>query len=563
MPARLADRLPAQPRRHRRPDRRDRHHRGLVHRLLRTDPGRGARRARRCGSAVETGWQRARRTILAADFVSFLAAVVLYVLSVGGVRGFAFTLGLTTLVDIVVVFLFTKPLVTMLGPDEVLRAGPQVVRARPGAPRRPTPDDPATTRRRGAAAGTATSTARRPDEPPRERSARGSTAARSPTTSSPTARSGTACPRCCCVVVDRVAAHAAADPGHRVPRRRRVPGQVADGRRRTPSRSHRRATSSAARSSSSRSAPDTCASQTETLDHRRGRGGAQTRSPRSSASAADDVEHAGHRPELGQGHLEQGAARRWSFFLLGVVVFLSLYFEWKMALAAMIALLHDLVITAGLYSLVGFEVTPATVIGFLTILGYSLYDTVVVFDKVRENTAGPRRRQPDDVQRGHQPGGEPDPGPLDQHLDHRAAADRRDPVRRRRAARCRAAQGPRRSRCSSVWPSAPTRRSSSRRRCSPTFKEREPAMQALAKRVAGRRAGTGVEAPSARRRAAAAQPAADQDARPRRTRRRRRGRARRSRRRPRAAPPRRPAGGAQRSQPRKGSGGRNKSKKRR
>ena len=59
-----------------------------------------------------------------------------------------------------------------------------------------------------------------------------------------------------------------------------------------------------------------------------------------------------------------------------------------MALAAMIALLHDLVITAGLYSLVGFEVTPATVIGFLTILGYSLYDTVVVFDKVRENTAG-------------------------------------------------------------------------------------------------------------------------------------------------------------------------------
>jgi preprotein translocase subunit SecF len=76
------------------------------------------------------------------------------------------------------------------------------------------------------------------------------------------------------------------------------------------------------------------------------------------------------------------------FFLLAVVIFLSLYFEWKMALAAMIALLHDLVITAGIYSLVGFEVTPATVIGFLTILGYSLYDTVVVFDKVRENTRG-------------------------------------------------------------------------------------------------------------------------------------------------------------------------------
>ena len=64
--------------------------------------------------AVETGWQRARRTILAADFVSFLAAVVLYLLSVGGVRGFAFTLGLTTLIDIFVVFLFTKPLVSLL-----------------------------------------------------------------------------------------------------------------------------------------------------------------------------------------------------------------------------------------------------------------------------------------------------------------------------------------------------------------------------------------------------------------------------------------------------------------
>ncbi|MDQ1669476.1 MAG: preprotein translocase subunit SecF [Actinomycetota bacterium] len=82
------------------------------------------------------------------------------------------------------------------------------------------------------------------------------------------------------------------------------------------------------------------------------------------------------------------ALRALIFFLLGVIVFLSLYFEWKMAVAAMIALLHDLVITAGLYSLVGFEVTPATVIGFLTILGYSLYDTVVVFDKVRENTHG-------------------------------------------------------------------------------------------------------------------------------------------------------------------------------
>lgn len=75
-------------------------------------------------------------------------------------------------------------------------------------------------------------------------------------------------------------------------------------------------------------------------------------------------------------------------FLIAIVLYLSLAFEPKMAVAAIVAVLHDVIITIGIYALVGFEVTPATVIGFLTILGYSLYDTVVVFDKVRENTRG-------------------------------------------------------------------------------------------------------------------------------------------------------------------------------
>jgi preprotein translocase subunit SecF len=75
-------------------------------------------------------------------------------------------------------------------------------------------------------------------------------------------------------------------------------------------------------------------------------------------------------------------------FLIAVIIFISIRFEPKMAAAAIVALLHDLIITAGIYSLVGFEVTPSTVIAVLTILGFSLYDTVVVFDKVRENTAG-------------------------------------------------------------------------------------------------------------------------------------------------------------------------------
>ncbi|MGH3738136.1 MAG: protein translocase subunit SecF, partial [Micromonosporaceae bacterium] len=75
-------------------------------------------------------------------------------------------------------------------------------------------------------------------------------------------------------------------------------------------------------------------------------------------------------------------------FLVLVSIYLWIRFEQKMALAALVALIHDLVATAGVYSLVGFEVTPSTVIGILTILGYSLYDTVVVFDKVQENTRG-------------------------------------------------------------------------------------------------------------------------------------------------------------------------------
>jgi preprotein translocase subunit SecF len=76
-------------------------------------------------------------------------------------------------------------------------------------------------------------------------------------------------------------------------------------------------------------------------------------------------------------------------FLFFVVLFIWAYFrEWKMSVAALVALAHDVVITVGVYAWSGFEVTPATVTGLLTILAFSLYDTVVVFDKVRENTAG-------------------------------------------------------------------------------------------------------------------------------------------------------------------------------
>src|SRR5207237_9098172 len=75
-------------------------------------------------------------------------------------------------------------------------------------------------------------------------------------------------------------------------------------------------------------------------------------------------------------------------FFIAIAIYISARFEWKMAAAALIAVAHDILVTVGVYSLSRFEVTPATVVAFLTILGYSLYDTIVVFDKVQENAKG-------------------------------------------------------------------------------------------------------------------------------------------------------------------------------
>ncbi|MGW4164131.1 protein translocase subunit SecF [Streptomyces sp. NPDC004788] len=88
---------------------------------------------------------------------------------------------------------------------------------------------------------------------------------------------------------------------------------------------------------------------------------------------------------------DQIATKAWTglaVFMILVVLYLAIAFEWRMAVAALVALIHDLTITVGIYSLVGFEVTVGTVIGLLTILGYSLYDTVVVFDSLKEQTKG-------------------------------------------------------------------------------------------------------------------------------------------------------------------------------
>jgi preprotein translocase subunit SecF len=101
-----------------------------------------------------------------------------------------------------------------------------------------------------------------------------------------------------------------------------------------------------------------------------------------SAVSVNDV-----GPSWGQAVTNKARNALVVFFIL-ISIYISLRFEWKMAVAALAAVVHDIFVTVGVYSISRFEVTPATVVAFLTILGYSLYDTIVVFDKVEENAKG-------------------------------------------------------------------------------------------------------------------------------------------------------------------------------
>ncbi len=101
-------------------------------------------------------------------------------------------------------------------------------------------------------------------------------------------------------------------------------------------------------------------------------------------ASVDDISITDVGPTWGS-EVSSKAIRALVFFFIGIAAYLSLRFEPKMAVAALAAVVHDILITVGAYAVTRFEVTPATVIAFLTILGFSLYDTVVVFDKVKEN----------------------------------------------------------------------------------------------------------------------------------------------------------------------------------
>ncbi|MBW3642386.1 MAG: protein translocase subunit SecF [Actinobacteria bacterium] len=100
--------------------------------------------------------------------------------------------------------------------------------------------------------------------------------------------------------------------------------------------------------------------------------------------AVDDVQVSQVSPSWGS-EITSKAERALVLFLVAITLYITVRFEWKMALATLAALVHDVLVTVGVYALTGFEVTPATVIAILTVLGYSIYDGIVVFDKVDEN----------------------------------------------------------------------------------------------------------------------------------------------------------------------------------
>ena len=431
--------------------------------------------------AVEAGWKRARRTILVSDTVSFLAAVLLYHFAISDVQGFAYTLGLTTLIDVLVVFLFTKPMVTLLAGTKFFGSGNKWSGLDPERLGAKTPWRSATRR---------TVRTQRPRRH-RARPAGGS----SSTTSQGGMMAGVG------GIAGRL--YRGEVSVNFVGRQRMwytisglillvsVVALLVRGLNFTvefkggsifqfPARS--RAAPPRARSPQ---VVTTAGGGDATVQHVSleaadavdgdDQGAVASTCSRTSAIA---LEHAFHIPQnqmTSRSSARPGAARSpprpieaLIIFLVVIVIYLTIAFEWRMAVAAFVALLHDIVITIGVYALTGFQVTPTTVIGLLTILGYSLYDTVVVFDKVRENTAGLLTTPALHLQRRGQPGAEPDAGPVDQHLADRAASRSRRSCSSARACSARARSRTCRWCCSSACCRAPTPRSSSPPRCWPT-----------------------------------------------------------------------------------------------
>lgn len=326
------------------------------------------REGRSARMAVETGWVRARKTIIASDVVSLLAAFFLYTFSVGGVRGFAFTLGLTTLVDLVVVFLFTKPVLTLLMRTKMFSRGHPLTGLTPARLGRD-PEHPAT-----GLAGLG------------NRLYRGETSVDFVGRSKRwyAASAGLLGVAVLGLLINGLTLGIEFTGGAEFTAQKQGVQETAVGE---------------VRESVVATGIESAAEPRVTIvgdDRVRVVTGDLT--PEESNEVRDaiaetlEVEPADVTVQLvgpsWGAEITQKALQGLGLFLVAVVIYLAISFEPKMAIAALAALAHDVLATVGIYALTGFDVTPASVIGFLTILGYSLYDTVVVFDKLRENTKG-------------------------------------------------------------------------------------------------------------------------------------------------------------------------------
>ena len=329
-----------------------------------------SRKGKSLRSAVESGWKRAKSTIITADFVSLIAAVILYRFSVGEVRGFAFTLGLTTLIDLLIVFFFTKPLISLLAKVPYFYNG----RAQSGLSQKSL----------GLVFGKAS---------------------------------------------NRKGLMSVLDLGGKISRGEKV-FRILDKKKAWFSISGALVVTSIASllfiglnlgiefkggSTYTVSTKSTLTSiETARIAlQKSGYTGEEViqriggdkilvqigiidndqsiKIQQSLAEAfnvnLDSIDSKSTGPSWGR-DVSKKAILSLVWFIVVIFLYLTRTFEPAMAFAALIAVLHDVMITVGIYALTKTVVTPASVVGFLTILGYSLYDTVVVFDKVKENLSG-------------------------------------------------------------------------------------------------------------------------------------------------------------------------------
>ncbi len=319
--------------------------------------------------ALVGGFRRAFRTIVAADAVSFIASALLYTLTVGPVRGFALFLGLATVLDVVVAWCFLRPAVLVVAHTPWLVARPRLLGLGTGT----TPT--------GAAA---------------ERPERLRTRLHRQATSFDFQRwRRLALGASALLVVVSVVSFATRGLHLGIEFEGGTAWEVP-----APSLSTAQARDALAPYGLASARVQVLGGDTVRVQAGPQEAARRTEVVGALASAAgvpvSEVSTSQVGPSWGA-DVSSKAQRALVWFLVAISAYIALRFEWRMAVAALVAVAHDVALSVGAYSVLGLEVTPATVVAFLTILGYSLYDTIVVFDKVRENGLAMPRARPRDV----------------------------------------------------------------------------------------------------------------------------------------------------------------------